>query len=360
MIEAAVSDALDQARQVIAAGPVTVVGAGTKAGLIPVPGTTAVSLRPWTGIVEYDPTEFTVTVRTGTPIQEIQERLAKHRQYLPFDPPLVRAGATLGGTIATGLNGSNRLAYGGMRDFILGIQWIDGNGSFVRGGGRVVKNAAGFDFPKFFVGSAGRFGLMTEITLKVFPRPPAYCTFVLESPAPHKAVETIIQLTAQPLRFDAIDFEPTDKVLLRYGGEPNALQRQTDRIKALVGGGGKTLWDDEDAERWQSISEMEWMKAAGTLIKVPIPLQRLPECEARLSPLSLTRRYCAAGNVALIAVPTEHIPILDSVLKDLDMTGQRVMGGSDLMWFGRRPQREFTCRVKQALDPLQRFGSLGL
>lgn len=360
MTEPAISDALAQAQQVIAVGPVTVIGAGTKAGLVPVPGTSAVSLRQCTGIVAYDPAEFTITVRAGTSIQEIQDQLAKHRQYLPFDPPLVKAGATLGGTIATGLNGSNRLAYGGMRDFVLGMQWIDGKGTSVRGGGHVVKNAAGFDFPKFFVGSAGRFGLITETTLKVFPRPTAYCTFVVDSPTPHQVVEMTTQLTARPLRFDAIDFEPPDKVLLRYGGERSALQQQTDRITSIVGAGGKILLEEHDAALWQSVSEMEWTKAAGNLIKVPITLQRLPECEVRLSSLSVMRRYCAAGNVVLIAVASEQMPAVDSVLKELDVTGQRVIGGSELMWFGRRPQREFTCRVKQALDPLQRFGSLGL
>src|SRR4029079_3476030 len=92
-------------------------------------------------------------------------------QYLPFDPKCVEAGATLGGTVASGLSGPGRFRFGGVRDFILGVRFADGAGRLLRVGGKVVKNAAGFDLPKFFVGSAGRSGVLSEIPLKVLPRP---------------------------------------------------------------------------------------------------------------------------------------------------------------------------------------------
>ena len=82
----------------------------------------------------------------------------------------VEAGATLGGTVAAGLSGPGRFRFGGLRDFILGVRFVDGAGRLLRMGGKVVKNAAGFDLPKFFVGSLGRFGVLAEITFKVFPR----------------------------------------------------------------------------------------------------------------------------------------------------------------------------------------------
>ncbi|HEY6887587.1 MAG TPA: FAD-binding protein, partial [Solirubrobacter sp.] len=128
------------------------------------------------GIVEYDPAELTFTALAGTPLREIVTALAEHGQYLPFDPPWVDAGATLGGTVAAGLSGSCSHRHGGIRDFVLGVRFLDGTGRLVGGGGKVVKNAAGFDLPKLFVGSVGRLGVLVQLSLKVFPAPAAWAT----------------------------------------------------------------------------------------------------------------------------------------------------------------------------------------
>src|SRR5207253_6842143 len=133
------------------------------------------------GITEYDPSEFTFTAGAGTPVREIVAALAESGQYLPFDPMLVEAGATLGGTVAAGLSGPGRFRFGGVRDFILGVRFVDGAGRLLRMGGKVVKNAAGFDLPKFFCGSLGRFGLIVEATFKVFPRPASRLTLRLRA-----------------------------------------------------------------------------------------------------------------------------------------------------------------------------------
>ena len=106
----------------------------------------------------------------ATPVAEIERRLAAHGQYLPFEPPLAGCGATLGGTVASGLNGPGRYRYGGVRDFLLGGTFVDGEGRLVRGGGKVVKNAAGFYLHHLLLGSLGRLGIFVELTFKVFPR----------------------------------------------------------------------------------------------------------------------------------------------------------------------------------------------
>src|SRR5262249_20856303 len=143
---------------------VLTVGAGTKPRLSAVPGITRISTARLRGILEYDPSEFTFTALAGTSLGEISAVLAARGQYLPFDPPWVAAGSTLGGAVAAGLNGPARFRYGGMKDFILGVRFVDGTGRLLRMGGKVVKNAAGFDLPKFFVGSLGRFGALAELT----------------------------------------------------------------------------------------------------------------------------------------------------------------------------------------------------
>src|SRR3954447_2992182 len=166
------------------------VGAGTKPRLSAVDGVklTTAGLR---GISEYDPSEFTFTAAAGTPVREIVAALAERGQYLPFDPMLCDAGATLGGTVASGLSGPGRFRFGGVRDFILGIRFVDGAGRLLHMGGKVVKNAAGFDLPKFFCGSLGRFGLLVEATFKVFPQPSARLTLLLEAADGDAAVKTM-------------------------------------------------------------------------------------------------------------------------------------------------------------------------
>ena len=152
-------------------------GGGTKPALSRLPeGVVRLDLRGLSGMVEYEPgMNSHSTALAGTPLSVIKAELAKHGQYLPFDPPLAAEGATLGGTVAAGLSGPGRLRYGGVRDFIVGVQWVDGSGELIRGGGKVVKNAAGFDFPKLFTGSMGRLGVLVEMTFKVFPAPAACC-----------------------------------------------------------------------------------------------------------------------------------------------------------------------------------------
>ncbi|MBI4768870.1 MAG: FAD-binding protein, partial [Chloroflexi bacterium] len=138
-------------------------GGGSKPALsIPPEGVAALDLSGLTGLLEYDPAEFTFTALAGTPLSEVLAALSANGQYLPFDPPFAARGATLGGAVAAGLSGPGRYRYGGVRDFILGVRLVDGNGDLVRGGGKVVKNAAGFDIPKLMVGSLGQLGRSEE------------------------------------------------------------------------------------------------------------------------------------------------------------------------------------------------------
>ena len=157
------------------------------------------SLEQFSGVLEYEPSEFTFTALAGTSIASLEELLADHGQYLPFDPPLGQAGATLGGTLAAGLSGPGRFRYGGVRDFVLGVRFVNGEGEVVRGGGKVVKNAAGFDLPKWMVGSLGEFGVLVEVTCKVFPRPAAWATLAVSLPDTAQAVEAMCRLAASAL-----------------------------------------------------------------------------------------------------------------------------------------------------------------
>ena len=158
------------------------------------------------GVLEYEPGEFTFTALAGTPLASVDSLLAEHGQYLPFDPPLAERGATLGGTVAAGLSGPGRYRYGGVRDFILGVRFVDGAGALVRGGGKVVKNAAGFDLPKLMVGSLGQLGVLVELTLQSLPAAGGHadaCT--PSSPAWRRRWRRCTALYTAPLDVDALD-----------------------------------------------------------------------------------------------------------------------------------------------------------
>ena len=119
---------------------------------------------------EYDPANLVVTASAGRGLAELQEILAENRQWLPLRPPGSNR-TTLGGVAALGACGPERLAYGAPRDLLLGLKFISGRGRLISGGGRVVKNVAGYDLTRLLAGSAGTFGLLTRLTFKVLMRP---------------------------------------------------------------------------------------------------------------------------------------------------------------------------------------------
>ena len=147
-------------------GPrILVRGAGTKSALYSKGSETDdLDLSNLSGIVEYEPSEYVFTALAGTSLEEISNTLLQNNHYLPFDPLLAAEGSTLGGTVASGLSGPGMFRYGGIRDFIIGARFAIGSGKIVKGGGKVVKNAAGFDYPKFLAGSLGRFAVLLELT----------------------------------------------------------------------------------------------------------------------------------------------------------------------------------------------------
>jgi glycolate oxidase FAD binding subunit len=147
-----------------------------------------------TGIVSYEPSELVVTVRAGTPLAEVEAALAEQNQCLPFEPPHFRHAdaqnstgpgapqgrATIGGMVAAGLAGPARASVGGVRDYVLGVQMVNGRGEHLTFGGQVIKNVAGYDVSRLMVSAMGTLGLLTEISLKVLPVAPAEATLVFE------------------------------------------------------------------------------------------------------------------------------------------------------------------------------------
>ena len=336
---------------------VLAIGAGTKPRLSAV-DCPKISLRELKGIVEYEPSEFTFTALAGTTILEIDAALRERGQYLPFDPMLVRAGATVGGTVAAGLNGPGRFRFGGLRDFILGVKFIDGLGRLLRLGGKVVKNAAGFDVPKFMVGSLGRFGMLTEITFKVFPRPVATLSLRLAVDGLANVIEAMIEIAKSRWQAEALDLMPNGKGLcVRLAGPAAALEEISREIR--VKWAGKVLSEDEATEAWNGLREFSWAYPDGPLIKVPLTPATLLNFNKRIQELDGARIHVSGGgNVAFVSLPSaKGVLVLGQHLVDLGLCGMTLRGDARL-WCGLRPRYRIEQAVKEALDPKHRFPAL--
>lgn len=137
-------------------------------------------LRGHRGIVSYDPAELVVTARAGTPVAAVTALLDAHGQNLPCEPPDFDGVATIGGTVAAGWSGPRRPWAGSIRDHLLGCRVITGHGKHLRFGGEVIKNVAGYDVSRLMAGAFGCLGVLTEVSLKVLPKPRATVTLRME------------------------------------------------------------------------------------------------------------------------------------------------------------------------------------
>ncbi|MDR0137584.1 FAD-binding oxidoreductase [Metabacillus idriensis] len=162
---------------------VSIIGGGTKRGFggLTEYADIQLSLAHYTGITEHTPGDMTVTVKAGTTFKELQDYLAKHRQKVSLDPSWPEY-STIGGIIASNESGPKRLGYGSSRDSVIGLRIVYPDGQIIRSGGKVVKNVAGYDMNKLFIGSMGTLGVVTEITLKLRPIPKYESLILLSFP----------------------------------------------------------------------------------------------------------------------------------------------------------------------------------
>ena len=199
----------DQIRAAAQDGRVlSVQGQGSKSFYGETPRGIPLSTLGWAGVLSYEPSELVVTVRSGTPLSELETLLATQGQCLPFEPP--RFGgtpATVGGMVACGLAGPARASVGGVRDYVLGAELINGRAEVLRFGGQVMKNVAGYDVSRALAGSMGQLGLITEVSLKVLPVPPAQSSFVVRMKQA-AALDQLQRWAGLPLPLNASTWAP--------------------------------------------------------------------------------------------------------------------------------------------------------
>ena len=130
----------------------------------------AIDMARLARVIAFDPNDLTLGAESGISLREIASLLAEHNQWLPLWRPL-RNQATIGGTIASGVDGPLRQFYGTARDYVLGIEFVTGEGACAKSGGRVVKNVSGYDIHKVMIGALGTLGIVTKVNFRTFPVP---------------------------------------------------------------------------------------------------------------------------------------------------------------------------------------------
>ncbi|PDT85604.1 glycolate oxidase subunit GlcE [Sinorhizobium sp. BJ1] len=257
-----------------------IVGGGTRSGLgNPVRADRTLSTRRLSGIVTYNPAEMTMSALAGTPLAEVEAALAANGQMLSFEPmdhrPIfgTTGDPTIGGVFAANISGPRRYVAGAARDNLLGVRFVNGRGELIKAGGRVMKNVTGLDLVKLMAGSYGTLGILTEVTFKVLPVPPAAGTVVVSGLNDAEAAVVMAEAMAQPVEVSGAAHLPEsvrgrfiDGVLpegaatvLRLEGLAASVEMRSEKLVAALSrfGPGSQLDASQTKALWTEIRDVK-------------------------------------------------------------------------------------------------------
>jgi glycolate oxidase FAD binding subunit len=262
---------------------VAFLGGGTELELGPRPERidAVVHTRGLGRIVEYQPADMVMIVEAGVTLEELQAATREHRQRLALDPPWPER-ATIGGIVATSAFGPRRARYGAVRDLIIGVQLVRADGAVARGGGKVVKNVAGFDLPKLACGSLGTLGLIAGATFRLHPLPEASETAVVPGLSAGEVVATVSRVRAtqlEPVAAFALRGLSGYDLAICFEGFGKGVEQQIGKLRQLAPSarGASDEWSRHDLVRM-----------GGPLrIKIAALPTALPDVDRLLAPLGL-------------------------------------------------------------------------
>jgi glycolate oxidase FAD binding subunit len=247
--EADVAEAVAQAK-----APLSIVGGGTRpVGVTDGETLSTASLR---GITLYEPGALTLVARAGTPLAEVEAALAAENQRLAFEPMDHRAllgtsgEPTIGGTVAANVSGPRRVQAGACRDSLIGVRFVDGTGTIVKNGGRVMKNVTGYDLVKLMAGSHGTLGILTEVSFKVLPQTAAQATLILPGLPVARAVEAMSAGLTSPFEVTGAAHGAWDggtATLLRIEGFAASVDYRATRLADLLAPFGEVTIERDPA-----------------------------------------------------------------------------------------------------------------
>jgi glycolate oxidase FAD binding subunit len=197
-------------------------------------------------VLEHETGDLTCTVEAGVRLADLASRLAPYGQMLALDPP---GDPTIGACIAADLSGPRRHRYGSVRDLVLGVTVVLGDGTVASSGGKVVKNVAGYDLGKLYCGSVGTLGLIVRASLRLHPRPEVSRTLVVPVSSADDAWSNVRSLLRSQLVLSALDVHWPGRIAVLVEGSERAVARQLEEARALVPGeeGGEDVWAEAAA-----------------------------------------------------------------------------------------------------------------
>ncbi len=249
-----------------AKGPLRVQGGGTRPIGTSGPGE-VLSTSGLSGITLYDPGALTIVVKAGTPVEEVTATLAEQGQRLAFEPMDHRAllgtsgTPTIGGVVAGNISGPRRIAVGACRDFLLGVTFVDGTGTLIKNGGRVMKNVTGYDLVKLMCGSYGTLGVLTEVALKVLPIAASETTLAIKGLDATTAVKAMSAALGSPFDVTGVAHEGTDTLFRIEGFADSVAYRTAELTKRLAPFGAAEPVTDS-AARWAAICDVTTLAGA--------------------------------------------------------------------------------------------------
>tara|TARA_B110000881_G_scaffold32534_1_gene24931 strand:- start:327 stop:1499 length:1173 start_codon:yes stop_codon:yes gene_type:complete len=306
------------------------------------------SAAAYTGIIDYDPTELVMTARAGTPLADLETELQKQNQMLGFEPPHFGPEATLGGCVASGLSGPRRVYVGAARDFVLGIRMLDGNGSNLHFGGKVIKNVAGYDISRLITGSMGTLGLLLEVSIKVLPIPPFELTLRMQMKEA-EAIERMNQWAGKPLPISATCFYENN-LTLRLSGAESAIRAARAKLGGELISDGPIFWNsirEQTHPFFQSGSSLWRLSLKSNAPPLKLLGQQLIEWGGALRWLACSGEHMDTE---------ENIVRSESILANGNATLFRSNKRSDSVFHPPGPQMiKIYQRIKEKFDPVGIF-----
>jgi glycolate oxidase FAD binding subunit len=267
-------------------------GGGTQMGLgnPPTRLDLVLGLERLDGLVFHEPADLVAAAEAGMTVDALGGELARHGQTLPLEAPLASK-ATVGGVLAANAGGPSRLAFGGLRDWLIGLRVVRPSGEVTKSGGRVVKNVTGYDLNKLYTGSLGTLGVIVEATFKVAPLPAGKGTVVASMGSLEAAVELarqVLGLAGQPQALHVMDRGAAGRVpelnmprseavvAALFSGNESSVGRKMSQAAGLLATGGAsniaTLVDDEGDRVWRAVTDLGWAGEGGPRLMVRVGL----------------------------------------------------------------------------------------
>jgi glycolate oxidase FAD binding subunit len=241
-----------------------------------------ISTQPLNRIIEHAIGDLTVTVEAGVKFTDLQNTLNQVNQFLPLDPAYAES-ATIGGIVGTADSGSWRQRYGGIRDMLLGLSFVRADGQIAKAGGRVVKNVAGYDLMKLFTGSYGTLGIISQVTLRVYPLPETSGTILLtgEKNAIATAAQTLLKSALTPTAADLLSASVVNclaigegmGLIVRFQSISASVKEQSQQVELLaqqLGVRASLYGEDEEIDLWQRLTNIIRIPASGSDITCKI------------------------------------------------------------------------------------------